>query len=83
MLIERSESAAERVERTRKMGETEREGEKVHMCGREKERGKIRGRARERILVSGSGGLCEGFEGWCAKVTAKQAAVRRTERARG
>lgn len=57
---------AERVERTRKIGETGRV-EKVHVSGREKERGKIRGRGKEneREYSSPEWGLCEGYEGWC------------------
>ena len=61
----------------------------MHVCGREKERGKIRGRGkengRENTLVPGVGDCARGARGARdgAKVTAKQAAVRRTKRARG
>lgn len=68
MLIERSERSGERRKEWngREKREIDGEGEKVHVCGREKERGKIRGRGRENEReYSWSGGLCEGYEGWC------------------
>lgn len=87
MLIERSERGGERRKEWNGREKWERRGreEKVHVSGREKERGKIRGRGKEneREYSSLEWGIVRGVPRGGAKVTAKQAAVRRTERARG
>lgn len=74
---------AERVERTRKTGETGRE-KKCTCVEEKKSEEKLEGeeeRTRENTRLW-SGDCARGAKGG-AKVTAKQAAVRRTERARG
>jgi len=80
---------AERVERTRKMGETGRREKKCTCVEEKKSEEKLEGEekrtGRENTLVPGVGDCARGARGARdgAKVTAKQAAVRRTKRARG